>query len=91
MDPATLLQRAGFLFSPVAFAALVMLATVLVWAALAPARPAQKVQDRLNDLLDRGDPLEDTEMQRPFLSRAVVPLFRRLLLLSGPARPQAQR
>src|SRR5690606_27218659 len=85
MDGATTLGTV--LWTPGAFAVLVGAAVTLVWLALAPARPAQPVNDRLDDYLDRTDLVEVREMQKPFVSRAVVPPLRRLLRMLGGLLP----
>ena len=76
------------LASPILFAFLVTLAVGLIWMAFAPARPAQKVQKRLEDYLDRGDIVLENEISRPFISRVVLPPLRSLLRFLGRFLPQ---
>jgi tight adherence protein C len=76
----------GFLASPVAFAVLIGLATVMTWMAFAPARPARQVEERLSDYLDR-DIIEHSEMERPFVSRAILPPLQRFLRFLGRLLP----
>ncbi len=82
--PDLLIQLA----SPILFAALVTLAVTLIWMAFAPARPAQQVQERLEDYLDRGDIVIEGEISRPFVSRVLLPPLRALLNFLGRLLPQ---
>lgn len=74
--------------SPLLFASLVALAVALLWMAFAPARPTQQMQERLQGYLDRGDVVLEGEISRPFVSRVVLPPFRRLLGFLGGLLPQ---
>jgi tight adherence protein C len=74
--------------SPFIFALLIGATTILFWLALAPARPARPVDARLDDYLERGDVVEATELQKPFVTRAVMPPLRRLLRMLGGFLPK---
>ena len=54
-----------------------------VWAALAPAKPAKIVTNRLQGYVDRSDLLDATDMDRSLSIRAVAPLMHRLLSSLG--------
>jgi tight adherence protein C len=88
METGSFLTTYGFLGSPVLFGVLVMLAGIAVWLSLAPARPAKQMEERLEGYVERGDLLDDAEMRRPFGTRVVMPLFRKLLRSLGRLAPQ---
>jgi tight adherence protein C len=73
----------GALASPAVFAALIALATGMVWLALAPARPRRDVTERLDEYLARGDVIPALEMQAPLAQRALAPGARRVLHFLG--------
>jgi tight adherence protein C len=84
----TLLAGSSLLWSPLTAAALVAVAALFIWVALAPAAPRREVSDRLGGYLERTDALEDDELRRPFLSRVAGPGVRGLLRLLGSLTPQ---
>ena len=84
----TLLASSSLLWSPLTVAALVAVAALFIWVALAPAAPRRDVSDRLDGYLERIDALEDAELRRPFLSRVAGPGLRGLLRLLGSLTPQ---
>lgn len=84
----TLLTGNSLLWSPLTVAALVAVAALFVWFALAPAAPRKDVSDRLDGYLEGGGVIEDDELRRPFLSRVAAPGFRGLLRLLGRLTPQ---
>jgi tight adherence protein C len=88
MSLAELISGASFLWSPLIFALLIGGALLLVWMAFAPSTPAQKVQERLDDYLDRGDIVTDADMAESFGSRAILPLFRGVLRALGRLTPK---
>ncbi len=88
MDINTWLQSPSPLWSPLAVAALVALASLMIWAAFAPARPSASLRTRLNGYLDRQDVIVEAEMRKPFASRALSPLLRRLLRVLGGFAPR---
>src|SRR5512139_1913226 len=88
MDSGSFLATVGFLGSPVFFGILVMLAGLCLWLALAPARPAPAVQQRLDGYVERDDAVDDEEMQRSFGGRVIAPALRRLLRALGRLEPQ---
>ncbi len=88
MDISAWLQSSSPLWSPWAVAALVALASLMLWAAFAPAQPSATLRNRLNGYLDRQDVIVEAEMRRPFASRALSPLLRRLLRVLGGLAPR---
>lgn len=78
MDIASLVENAGFLWSPAVFGVLVGIATVMLWMVIVPSRAIRAISGRLADYVET-DRVEEVEMQRPFVGRAVVPLIRRIL------------
>jgi len=88
MNPNTWLETASYLWSPLMVATLVGLATLMIWSAFAPARPAAAVRNRLNGYLDRQDTIQDDELRRPFVVRVFGPPLRRLLGLLGALAPR---
>jgi tight adherence protein C len=87
MDSSRTLEAMTLLWSPASFALLVGLATALVWMAFRPAPPERAVRDRLDGYLAREDPVEATDMSRPFAQRVLAPLLRRLLHALGRLAP----
>ena len=59
MEAAQGIQSNLALWAPVSFGLLAALATVMIWLALAPSRPQQQVEDRLDDLLSEIDVIEE--------------------------------
>jgi tight adherence protein C len=88
MNPGSALENASILASPALFALLVGFAAILIWQSLAPVRPAEQVKDRLEGYLDRVDIIEESEIRRPLVVRAIWPPLRRLLRLLGGLLPQ---
>ena len=79
MDIGDLILRGSILWSPLAFAVLITLATVLIWLAIGPARPRPEVEQRLDGYLDRVDVIEAEDMGRSFGRRVFLPVVRRTL------------
>ncbi len=73
------LIRIDLLSSPLTFALLTGVAMVFVWLALAPSTAKVAAEGRLEGYLRGGDIIEETEMARSFLRRAVIPFFRQVL------------
>jgi tight adherence protein C len=88
MEVAYLMEMGGPLWSPWTFAALIGLATVLLWLAFAPSRPVRTVHHRLGRYLEGQDVVQEDEMRRPFVRRVLVPLLRRMLRLLGLLTPK---
>jgi len=75
------------LSSPWLFAGLVTLAVALVSLSLMPSTAAKQVEDRLEGYVDRGDVIEEEEMQGSFGTRVLFPLLRGLLRWVGGLAP----
>jgi tight adherence protein C len=88
MSMVQLISGASFLWSPITFALLIGAALLLIWMSFAPSTPAQKVQERLDDYLDRGDIIVDEDMAAPFGSRAILPVLRGVLRALGRLMPK---
>jgi tight adherence protein C len=88
METADLIVRGAALWSPLTFAVLVGVAAMFVWLALAPASAGGKVEDRLDDYLDRKDFLEAQEMNRAFGLRAGLPFLKSILGILGRLAPR---
>lgn len=89
MEIGDLIAGSAFCWSPLTVALLVGLAAGLVWLAFAPAGPQREVEGRLDGFLGPVDIIEETDMRRSFVQRALMPLLRRLLTILGrlvPAR-----
>lgn len=69
------------------FAALISAATIAIWFALAPARPARTVTSRLDGFVDRSDLVDAADMERSFATRAVAPIVHRILQALGSLLP----
>jgi tight adherence protein C len=78
MDIGSLIENAAFLWSPVVFGVLVGIATVMLWMVIVPSRAIRAISGRLADYVET-DRVEEVEMRRPFVGRAVVPAIRRVL------------
>jgi tight adherence protein C len=78
----------GALFSPAVFAALCALAALLAWLAIAPARPRRDVEGRLDDYLERGDPIVEQELARPLARRTFIPAALGVLRFFGNLMPR---
>lgn len=72
------------LTSPLTFAILVGVAAVFVWFALSPSK--EEEDGRLNGYL-HGDALEDVDMRRSFLRRALIPAAQTMLQFLGRLTP----
>lgn len=88
MDITSVLQSANSLWTPTTVAVLAGVAMLFIWLALAPARPVGSVRSRLDAYLARTDVVEDSELRRPFASRVIAPIFRRLLNFLGRLAPK---
>ena len=78
MDIGSLVESASFLWSPVVFGVLVGIATVMLWMVIVPSRAIRAISGRLADYVET-DRVEEVEMRRPFVGRAVVPAIRKIL------------
>ncbi len=67
------------LWSPATFAILTALAVLLVARALAPARRATPLDERLDGYLSRQDVVQAAELAQPLAARTLLPLLRSLL------------
>jgi len=87
MDIANSFGSIDILWSPVTFAVLVSLTTVLLLRAFAPAR-VLGMRDRLGDYVGKVDIIEEHEMSQSFAARVLVPLLRRILRVTGKVVPK---
>ncbi|MFO7741328.1 MAG: type II secretion system F family protein [Anaerolineae bacterium] len=78
MDFGSLIESAGLLWSPLFFAVLVGVATLLFWMVIIPARALGSMSGRLSDYVE-SDRVDELEMRRPFVGRALVPGVRKVL------------
>ena len=85
MDAGRLLQTYGFLWSPLTFAVLSVLAVLLVWLALTPTRTRREVRDRLDGYIERGDTTQEMQHARP--RAALAPALRGVLHRLGRLLP----
>ena len=81
------LIHADYIGSPLTFAALVALAAGLAWLAFSPSKAQTDEEGRLAGYLPGRDIIEDAEMERSFLRRALIPLFRKILDSIGALTP----
>jgi tight adherence protein C len=88
VNPSAWLETTSWLWSPLAAAALMGLAVLMMWSAFTPARPAAAVRNRLDGYLDRKDIIEDADMRRPFVVRVFGPLLRGVLHILGRLAPK---
>lgn len=77
----------NLLSSPWLFAGLVSLCVALVWLSLMPSTAVKQVEDRLDGYVDRGDVIEEDEMQGSFGTRVLFPLLRSLVRAVGSLAP----
>jgi tight adherence protein C len=78
-----------FQAAPLVFGALIGVAVAFIWVAFAPGRrSAEPSADRLDDYVDRVDLIEQEELQKSFVARALLPMLRRLLKVFGRLAPQ---
>ena len=88
MDVGGLILGGGFLWSPAVFALLIGLAVAMIWLAFTPTRPLRDVRDRLDDYLETVDIIEEDELRRPFGTRVLSPVLRRILRILGSIAPK---
>lgn len=73
--------------SPLTFALLIGLATVLMWQAVGPHR-RRPVDQRLTDYVQNDEPADLDELARPFSQRVLSPSLHRLLRVLGALAPK---
>ena len=73
--------------SPFTFAALVALAVALAWLAFSPSKARTDEDGRLSDYVQGHDIIEDTEMQKSFLRRALIPFIKKTIGSIGALTP----
>jgi tight adherence protein C len=88
MTIESILAGVTWLSSPLAFAVLVGLATAMVWTALAPTPTKRAVSSRLGGYVGPGDPIEETQMSKPFGARVLMPALQGVLRLLGRLAPR---
>ncbi|MCJ7738768.1 MAG: type II secretion system F family protein, partial [Anaerolineae bacterium] len=81
------LIQAEYIGSPFTFAALVALAVALAWLAFSPSKARTDEDGRLSGYVQGHDIIEDTEMGKPFLRRALIPLIRKTTSSIGALTP----
>lgn len=87
MDWLSILLDLTALWTPQVFAVLTGVAVAFLWFALAPSM-SKRIQDgRLDGYLQGGDIIEDVDMQRSFIVRAVVPTIKKVLHTLGALTP----
>lgn len=67
------------LSSPWTFAWLIALTIIFLWLALSPSSADTDEEGRLDGYVDGRDIIEETEMQRSFVKRALIPGIRKVL------------
>jgi len=87
IDWVRLIESSGMLWSPQAFGALVGLAVLFIWIAMAPSFGAQAVEERLERYRERVDVVAEEEMRGSFATRALLPLLRSVLGTLGRLAP----
>jgi len=75
------------LSSPWLFAGLVTLSVALISLSLMPSTSAKQVEDRLEGYVDRGDVIEQEEMEGSFGTRVLFPMLRGLVRWVGGVAP----
>ena len=85
MDINTILSNISFLWNPGVFAILAALTVLFLWLAVSPSRK-KRAQDGRLDSYGR-DLIEESELERSFWSRAVVPFIRNVLRLLSRLTP----
>ena len=88
MDYNTIFATFGFFWSPAVFAVCVTLAVAAVWRSFAPVQRQTEVTDRLDGYLGQGEIDLDGRAGRPFVSLALLTIFRKLLNFLGQLLPQ---
>ena len=73
--------------SPLTFAGLTAFAIVCLWLAFSPSRAEADTDERITGYLAGRDILEDSELRRSFLHRALLPFIQRLLKALGALTP----
>jgi len=81
------LIQADTVGSPFTFAALVALAVALAWLAFSPSKARTDEEGRLSGYLEGHDIIEDTEMEKSFLRRALIPLIGKTVNSIGALTP----
>jgi len=81
------LIQANTIGSPFTFAALVALAVALAWLAFSPSKARTDEEGRLSGYLQGRDIIEDAEMEKSFLRRALFPLIRKTINSIGALTP----
>ncbi|TFG67619.1 MAG: type II secretion system F family protein [Anaerolineales bacterium] len=79
MNIDDILSNASFLWSPGVFAIVAALAVLFIWIAVAPSSAKRDQDGRLNRYRQNRDIIEETELSRPFWSRAITPFLRKSL------------
>lgn len=88
IDINHLLSANSLLVSPLSFALLVGLATGLIWLAVRPGKSVRIERQRLSDYASGGDVVEQTDMEKPFGARVLLPLAHRVLSGLGRLAPK---
>jgi tight adherence protein C len=78
MDIGSLVESVSFLWSPLVFGVLIGVATMFFWMIIMPSRALRSISGRLADYVET-DRVEELEMRRPFVGRAIIPAIRRVL------------
>ena len=86
-DITNALASIDFLSSPLAFGLLAGLVILSVTLALKPAPAAREVRDRLDEFVQGDAIIEESSVQEPIGSRAIMPLLRKLLRVVGGLTP----
>lgn len=79
--------QSSLVSSPITFALLISVATILIWQAVAPGRRNRTLDARLTDFLT-ADVVEDDELSPSFLKRVIAPLIYGILRLLGALMPK---
>jgi tight adherence protein C len=86
MNPTNILSGLSFLWSPWVVTVLVAVAIWLIWMSVAPAaKKNNRIQEYGSNPLDA---IENEELEKPFVQRAVWPLLQRLLQMLGSLAPR---
>lgn len=79
MNINDILASASFLWRPEVFAILAALTVFFLWLAVAPARQKREQDDRLSRYRQARDLIEESELERSFFSRAIIPAIKSIL------------